>query len=186
MTSATLQSRVRNMDRLSSARFGFLPFLALLLMLAHSTVAQQKAGKSNDFKLKIDGDVAKPLEFSMDELAKLPQREARAKEHDGSEHVYRGVAISDLLQAAGVAFGDQLRGANLARFLLVQAADGYRAVFALPELDPAFTEGLVLLVYSRDGAPLSEKDGPLRIVVPREKRQARWVRQVIALTMRRA
>jgi hypothetical protein len=36
---------------------------------------------------------------------------------------------------------------------------------------------------SRDGKPLSETEGPLRIVVPHDKRQARWVRQVTSLTI---
>jgi len=34
--------------------------------------------------------------------------------------------------------------------------------------------------------PLSEKEGPLRIVVRDEKREARWVGQVLAFAIRRA
>lgn len=138
------------------------------------------------FKLTVDGDVAKALRLSLADLAQLPRRELRAKEHDGSEHNYVGVALAEVLRPAGVQFGDKLRGENLAMFLVVQAADRYRAVFALPELDPAFTDTQIILAYSRDGKPLSEKDGPVRIVVPNEKRQGRWVRQVVALTIRRA
>jgi len=56
-----------------------------------------------------------------------------------------------------------------------------RAVIALPELDPAFTDKLVVLAFLREGKPLSEKEGPFRIVIPDEKRMARWVRQVTTL-----
>jgi hypothetical protein len=77
-----------------------------------------------------------------------------------------------------------LRGKKLATYLVVEAADGYRVVFALPELDPAYTDKVVLLADRRDGQPLSEKEGKLRIVVPDEKRQTRWARQVISLTVR--
>jgi hypothetical protein len=83
-------------------------------------------------------------------------------------------------------FGEGLRGKSLALFLIVDATDSYRAVFALPELDHAFTERVVLLADRRDGKALSAAEGPLRIVVPDEKRQARWVRQVTALNVRRA
>jgi hypothetical protein len=38
----------------------------------------------------------------------------------------------------------------------------------------------------RDGKPLSDKEGPFRIVAPDEKRPARWVRQVTALKIREA
>jgi hypothetical protein len=48
------------------------------------------------------------------------------------------------------------------------------------------TERVVLLADRRDGKTLSATEGPLRVVVPDEKRQGRWVRQVITLTVRRA
>ena len=54
------------------------------------------------------------------------------------------------------------------------ATDGYRAVFALPGLDHAYTDRIVILADRRDGKPLTEKEGPLRIVVADEKREARW------------
>ena len=74
----------------------------------------------------------------------------------------------------------------MALYLVVEAADGYRAVFALSELDPAFTDRVVLLADRRDGQPLSMRDGPLQVVVPGEKKHARWVRQVIRLRVGRA
>jgi hypothetical protein len=74
-----------------------------------------------------------------------------------------------------------LKGKRLASCLLVEAADGYRVVFALPELDPAFTDKRVLLAFLKDGKALDDKEGPYRIVVPDEKRMARWVRQVTTL-----
>jgi len=48
-----------------------------------------------------------------------------------------------------------LSGKRLASCLLV-AADGYRAVIALPEIDPAFTNKPILLAFLRDGKPLDE------------------------------
>lgn len=52
---------------------------------------------------------------------------------------------------------------------------------ALPELDPAFTDKQVVLAFLKNGKPLDDKEGPYRIVIPDEKRMARWVRQVTAL-----
>lgn len=79
-----------------------------------------------------------------------------------------------------------MRGKSLALYLVVDAADGYRAVFALPELDSAFTDQVIILADRRDGKALSEAEGQWRVVVPSEKRQARWVRQVVSPTIRRA
>jgi hypothetical protein len=94
---------------------------------------------------------------------------------------FEGVALSAVLEKAGVEFGHSMRGKRLASCLLVEAADGYRAVIALPELDPDFTNKEVILAYLEDGKPLDDKAGPYRIVIPEEKRMARWVRQVTIL-----
>ena len=113
---------------------------------------------------------ALPLKLSAADLAKLPHRSLRAKAHDGKEAAFDGIELGDVLKLAGVKFGEQLRGKDLALFLVVGASDGYRAVFALPELDHAFTDRIIILADRRDGKPLAEKEGPLRIVVPDEKR----------------
>jgi DMSO/TMAO reductase YedYZ molybdopterin-dependent catalytic subunit len=133
--------------------------------------------------LTVGGEVPRPLKLSVADLAKLPRQTVTAKDHDGKMASFEGVPLVDILRLAGVEFGEKLRGKSLASFLVVEAADGYRAVFALPELDPAFTEQTILLVDRRDGKALSDAEGQWRIVVPNEKRQARWVRQVVALTV---
>ena len=69
--------------------------------------------------------------------------------------------------------------------VLVEASDGYRAAFSLAELDPEMTDRVVLLADTKDDQPLSPREGPFRIIVPGEKRPARWVRQVRALTVRK-
>jgi hypothetical protein len=89
--------------------------------------------------------------------------------------------LKRVLEKAGVPFGESMKGKRLASCLLVEAADGYRVVIALPELDPAFTDEQTLLAFLRDGKPLDAKEGPYRIVLPNEKRMARWVRQVTTL-----
>jgi DMSO/TMAO reductase YedYZ molybdopterin-dependent catalytic subunit len=136
--------------------------------------------------LTVSGEVATPLKLTAADLAKLPHHSLRAKAHDGKETSFEGIELGDILKLAGVKSGEQLRGKELALFLVVGAADGYRAVFALPELDHAFTDRIIILADRRDENPLAEKEGQLRIVVPDEKREARWVRQVVSLTLRRA
>ena len=99
-----------------------------------------------------------------------------ASEHSSGLVNFEGVTLKSILERAGVTFGESMKGKRLANCLLVEAADGYRVVIALPELDPAFTEKQTLLAFLRDGKPLSDKEGPYRIVIPDEKRMARWVR----------
>lgn len=136
--------------------------------------------------LTVDGEVAHALKLTAADLAKLPRKRVEGTEHGGTKAVFEGPALVDVLKEAGVKFGEDLRGPNLALYLVVEAADGYRAVFALPELDPAFNDRQVILADRREGAALDAKHGPLQVVIPGEKRQARWVRQVVALRVKRA
>lgn len=160
--------------------------LLTLILLTPAPTAQTTPQESKQVSLRVGGEVRQQLNLNAADLSKLPRRKTRAKDHGGAESEFEGVALAEILKLAGAPAGEQLRGDKLALFLLVEAADNYRAVFALPELDALYTDKLALLADWRDGKPLSEKDGPLRIIVPDEKRHARWVRQVVALTVKRA
>lgn len=148
-------------------------------------VAFANAQTAPAISLSISGEVEKPQKLAAADLAKLPQQTVRAKGHDGQEAEFSGVPLIEVLKLAGVKFGEDLRGKNLALYLVAEAADGYRAVYALPELDPAYTDKLVLVAVNRDGKPLDAEEGPLRIIVS-DERQARWVRQITTLVIKRS
>jgi DMSO/TMAO reductase YedYZ molybdopterin-dependent catalytic subunit len=59
-------------------------------------------------------------------------------------------------------------------------------VFSLAELDSGILESEVIVADTMDGAPLAEKQGPLRLIAPHEKRPARWVRTLKSITVIRA
>jgi hypothetical protein len=119
--------------------------------------------------------------LSRSDLESLPHVTVTASEHGSAPVSFEGVALKNVLEKAGVTFGESMKGKRLTNCLLVEAVDGYRVVIALPELDPAFTDRQTVLAFLRDGKPLSDKEGPYRIVIPGEKRMARWVRQVTTL-----
>ena len=104
----------------------------------------------------------------------------------GQSSDYTGVPIAKLLESVGVPLGKSLRGERLAEFVMVRAADGYRALFSLAETDPMFRERTLLLCYRKNAGPLPAREGPLRVIVADEKRHARWVRQVTAIELGRA
>lgn len=151
--------------------------LSVLLFLSAAAFAADPA-------LRIEGvagrdGVSKPaLQLTLADLAAMPRVTLQGKTHDGKEHSFEGVAVAELLHRAGLPQGEEMRGPMLARYVLVSAHDGYRAIFSLPELDPAFTDGRALVADRMDGQPLSAHDGPLRLVLPSEKRETRWVRMV--------
>ena len=134
-----------------------------------------------DTALTVTGEVKTPLKLTLADIESFPPRQISARDHDGSTANYQGVQLHEILVRAGVPQGELLRGKALQLCVLVSAADGYKAVFSVTELDPLFTDKVVLLAYHRDGKDLDAQAGPLRLVVPDEKRQGRWVREVTGI-----
>ncbi|HMH45408.1 MAG TPA: molybdopterin-dependent oxidoreductase [Pyrinomonadaceae bacterium] len=159
--------------------------LLAFLIICCSTAAHAQ-NISPEVLLTVGGEVPTPLKLTRADLDKFTRHRVRAKDHDGKDYNYEGVEVIDILQKAGVKFGDALRGKALATYLLVEAADGYQAVYSLPELDSSINDRLILLADRQDGAAFDAKVGPLKIIVPGDKTHARWVRQVKLLTIARA
>jgi DMSO/TMAO reductase YedYZ molybdopterin-dependent catalytic subunit len=134
----------------------------------------------------------KRLTVTAGDIAKLPKKTLRVKDDKGVLTTFEGVALQDVLDLAGVLFGSKLQGARLVAFVLVEGApppveatfprgpgEDYRALFSLPELDASFTDDQpVILAITQNGKPLSSADGPYRVIVPGDKRQSRWVKDV--------
>ena len=94
--------------------------------------------------------------------------------------------MADVLARVGAPLGEALRGAALASYIVVEAADGYRVVLSLAEVDPALSPTAVLLADTVDGHPIGADDGPFRLVVEGDARPARSARQVTTITVRSA
>lgn len=140
-----------------------------------------------DALVTVSGEVNHPVAIDAAVWAKLGRHSVRVKDRSGLTVQYEGPLLRDVLGLAGAPLGShQLRGPNLSLYLVVEAADGYSAVFAMPELDEDFAERSIVLADRRDGRPLDEKDGPVRIIVPQESTPGRWVRRVVRLSVRRA
>jgi DMSO/TMAO reductase YedYZ molybdopterin-dependent catalytic subunit len=133
--------------------------------------------------LTIRGAIPKELQLTLADLKQLPRTSMTAKDHGGATHTYEGVALQVLLAKAGAPQGGDIRGKKMTLCVLVEAGDGYRAVFSLAELDVDFSGTQVLVADTADGKPLAEKEGPLRLVVPSDKRLARWVRMLKTITV---
>jgi hypothetical protein len=146
---------------------------ALIVLISASTLLQCQ-------QLIVQTDAGKQT-LSRADLEALPHVKVTASEHGSAPVSFEGVTLKSVLEKAGVTFGESMKGKHLTNCLLVEAADGYRAVIALPELDPGFTDKQTVLAFLREGKPLSDKEGPYRIIIPDEKRMARWVRQVTTL-----
>jgi DMSO/TMAO reductase YedYZ molybdopterin-dependent catalytic subunit len=134
--------------------------------------------------ITVTGEVKTPLTLQGVDIKGMEHSEVTAKDRDGKERRYSGVPLVHILKKAGVTLGGELRGENLVKYVILKSADGYEVLFALPEIDPEFTNRVVLLADAVDGEPLPQGVGPYRLVVPDEKRPARWIREIRSIEVR--
>src|SRR5258705_8737833 len=111
---------------------------ALLVVLAVLVLMAATPKKSADDNLVVKGAVAHPLTLTRADLAAMPRTKMTVTDpHSKARNTYEGVLLAEILRKAGVPQGEHLRGKALATSVVVDAADGYRVVYAIAELDPA-------------------------------------------------
>jgi DMSO/TMAO reductase YedYZ molybdopterin-dependent catalytic subunit len=163
-----------------------LAYSLLLLFLSSAfgcprVLAQASAARA---QLNIGGDVQTRLSVTREDLLHMPRKTLKVTNpHENKEETYEGVLLAELLKRAGVPQGAQLRGAAMATYVQADAADGYRVIFSLAELDTDFQDSDVIVADTMNGAPLDDKAGPFRLIVPHDKRPARWIKTVQSLTV---
>jgi ABC-type tungstate transport system permease subunit len=136
--------------------------------------------------LSIIGEVPKASFLSADDWGKFSRHEMTVKDKSGKPTTYGGVLATDVLQSAGLDVGNHaMNRANARLIVRVEAADGFVAVLSVCEIDNQAPEHAFLLADRRDGEPLNEMEGPLRLVCPGDATAVRSVRQVRSLTITR-
>lgn len=133
---------------------------------------------AESWRLRLDGEVERPLEWSLSELLALPQRDIMMDVHCVTgwtrfDTKFTGVSLAELLERA--------RPKSSARFVQFISCSPRNHDTSLP-LGLAIEHTWV--VHSVDGAPLSrEHGGPLRSVTRGRYfyKSLKWVRQVRVL-----
>jgi DMSO/TMAO reductase YedYZ molybdopterin-dependent catalytic subunit len=151
----------------------------LLASLLLAVAPSLSAPPADSLLIEIEGRVT--VVHNAD-FAALPRDSVRWSDH-GTSHVYRGVRLTELLKLVGVPI-DSAHGPFLTQRVVIEAADRYRAVFALAELAPKVGARMVLVADQQDGQPLPAAAGPYRLIVPADGGGTRSVRLVVALRVR--
>src|SRR5690242_18018393 len=149
----------------------------LLLALLGACLLPAQEGKPS---VQIAGFVKQQLTLTADDLAKMPRASVKTI-NNGTETVYEGVWLYEILKRAGVPLGSELRGKALSSYVLAEAQDGYQVLFSLGELDPALIDNQILLADTSNGKPLSGAQGRFRLEVPKDKAGTRSVRMLARL-----
>ena len=71
-------------------------------------------------------------------------------------------------------------------YVVVTGSDGYQAVIAWGEIDPDFGDQPILLAYAENGQPIADPQGAIRLVVPGDQHDGRYVSGVANISLRDA
>jgi len=162
-----------------------IAFISLALLLTFTPAARSEAAPAISATIRIGGVDTQSIVITEADLHALPRVTLKVTDEKGTPVTYDGVPVAELLQKAGAPIG-KLKGPRMKLYVVAGAADGYEAVFALTEFDPAFTDRVIILADRRDGHAIAPPEGPFRLIVPGEGRHARWVREVTALEVEEA
>jgi DMSO/TMAO reductase YedYZ molybdopterin-dependent catalytic subunit len=173
--------------------------LAVLVMLAAAlsqpALAQAPVPAAVTTVLAIKGSVENELVLSIDDLKRLPVQHIEdvrmvrdpssvATTPETARH-YAGCLLRDVLDRAKPI---ERKRFDLRKSVVVAtASDGYRAVFSWAELYLSPIGDGALVVYERDGVPLSDNEGPLALVSLKDTRpgprHVKWLRSIELRTL---
>jgi hypothetical protein len=163
--------------------------LVVCLLSAGSLGAQQAAttpAAAGNGSLQLTAPQHEPVRLSAADLKAMPHISVTFHNtHTNADETYSGVRLADILTTkVNAPLGKDLRGKALGDYVIATGSDGYKAVLALAEVDPAFHPGEVIVADQMDGKPLDEHSGPLKLVVTEDKRPARAVRNLVEVELK--
>jgi DMSO/TMAO reductase YedYZ molybdopterin-dependent catalytic subunit len=165
--------------------------LALLAQCSGAGIAADASSPITTV-LTVDGNVAQSLSLTVADLKRYPARQIDYAPARGTEgkagneppRRYTGCLLRDVLAAAKPVESKprELRKS----YVVVTASDGYEVVFSWAELFVSPIGDSAFVVYERDGAPLSDDEGRIALVVVTDTRPVRHVKWLKSLTLRPA
>ena len=151
--------------------------LAALLAAAHALAA----GPSTS--VVVSGAVDHPTSYTAATLNALPQvtqTDTFASGATPQTHTYTGPTIWNAVNAAGVQTTPGAKNDILDRYVPATGTDGYRVVYSMGEIDPAFGNQPDRVAYEADGQ-MPASTGFARLVVPGDAKAGRYVSNLINL-----
>jgi hypothetical protein len=153
---------------------------------AAGTMDMPRTASAPSTTLKVTGLDGKETTYSVTDLKAMTHKTVAVyNEHAKANESYSGVTLTDLLAKAGAPTGEKLRGKGFQLYVVAEGTDHYKVVYSIDETDPLNHAGDVIVADSLNGAPIGA-DGAFKLVSSEDKRPARWVRNLAAITLKSA
>jgi hypothetical protein len=151
-----------------------------------NAAGSQQPARSKDTLLLTAGANHAPVSISLAEFRALPHVTITVHNaHADADETYSGLPLAALLAKLDAPLGEHLRGKALANYIVASGSDGYSVVLSIAEADPSFHGGDIIVADARDSQPLA-KSGPFQLIVSEDKRPARWVHNLVSISLQSA
>jgi hypothetical protein len=141
----------------------------------------------------IGGSSFKGGDFTVAQLQQQVASEIKPVQYNshGAPHTFNCVPLASVLKAAGAQTDFVMKpGADpktkypqLRQAVIVTGRDGYAVVFSLAEILPMVGDRAVWVALDEDGKPLSDSDGPVRLIIPDDKMPVRAVHEIASIDL---
>jgi hypothetical protein len=166
--------------------FLLIASLAIGAIFPVGTASQTQPSQPSDSLLLTANLYHPPVVLSAPDFRALPHVNLTVHNtHTDADETYSGVPLVALLSKLNAPLGKDLHKEALATYLIATGSDGYSVVLSLAEVDPSFHAGQVIVADARDSQPLG-KSGPFQLIVSDDKRPARWVHNLVSITLQSA
>jgi hypothetical protein len=153
---------------------------------AQNADGPQQPEQPRDTLLLTAGTNHAPVSLSLADFRAMPHVAVTVPNaHAHADETYSGVPLAVLLAKLDAPLGEHLRGKALASCIVASGSDGYSVVLSIAQADPSFHGGEILVADPRDGQPLG-RSGPFQLIVPEDKRPARWVHNLVSISLQDA
>jgi hypothetical protein len=151
-------------------------------VLAHQGFLPPTATGSYAPSFAVSGLVQNPTTFTVADLRKLPATTVTVtlRTDKGAQGIfsYTGVLLNTVIQQTVPITNTGNKNDILRLFATVGATDGYQTTVSMAEILPQFGRQSVILAYAKNGRPLPQDEGAVRLIVPGDFLAGRWVSNV--------
>lgn len=133
----------------------------------------------------VDGEVELPQSWTTARLRETFDKQIQTVHytlHD-KEMSAQCVPLLTVLEASRLRLKTERKGAQLAMVVVVRGLDGYCIALGLGEMLPEIGGRQIWLALDADGKPLSDKEAPVRLLIPKGKKPARWLFGIASVTL---
>jgi molybdate transport system substrate-binding protein len=140
-----------------------------------------------DGALHVGGQVLNPLKLTVDDLKNnYTAQKVDVTYLSGTNTVkaaFTGVDLREVLDAAQINYNPDQKNDTLSMYIVATGSNGYQAILAYGDIAPNFGNQQILVAYEQDGKPITDS-GPIRLVVPGDSYDGRYVSNLIGLEVR--